>query len=62
MVDGISFDSILEVEASWLETDFEEEEVRKAVSKMNGNKASGPNGFSMAFFQTCWEGGYYEGV
>ena len=22
---------------------------------MNGNKASGPNGFSMAFFQTCWD-------
>jgi hypothetical protein len=45
MVDGISFDSILEVEASWLERVFEEEEVKKVVSKMSGNKASGPMGF-----------------
>ena len=36
MEDGISFDSILEVEASWLERVFEEEEVKKVVSKMNG--------------------------
>jgi hypothetical protein len=28
-VDGISFDSILEVVASWLERVFEEEEVRR---------------------------------
>jgi hypothetical protein len=54
-VDGIAFESISEVEAGWLERDFEEEEVRKVVSKMNGNKASGPKGFSMAFFQVCWD-------
>jgi hypothetical protein len=55
MVDGISFASISEVEASWLERDYEEEEVKKVVSKMNGNKALGPDGFSMAFFQTYWD-------
>ena len=54
-MDGITFESILEVEAGWLERDFEEEEVRKVVSKMNGNKASGLEGFSMAFFQVCWD-------
>jgi hypothetical protein len=54
-VDGIAFESISEVEAGWLERDFEEEEVRKVVSKMNGKKASGPKGFSMAFFQVCWD-------
>jgi hypothetical protein len=47
-VDGISFDSILESKASWLERAFEE--VRKVVSAMNGDKASGLDGFSMAFF------------
>jgi hypothetical protein len=52
MVDGISFDSILVSEACWLERAFEEE-VRKVVLTMNGDKASGPNGFSMAFFQAC---------
>ena len=54
-VDGIDFESISKVEAGWLERDFEEEEVRKVVSMMNGNKASGPKGFSMAFFQVCWD-------
>jgi glycerol-3-phosphate acyltransferase PlsY len=63
MVDGISFDFILESEALWLERVFEEEEVRKVVSAMNGDKASGRDGFSMAFFQACWDvfkGGHHE--
>jgi hypothetical protein len=55
MVDGISFDSILVFEASWLERAFQEEEVRKVVSAINGEKAPGPDGFSMAFFQACWD-------
>jgi hypothetical protein len=50
MVDGISFDSILESEASWLERAFKEEEVRRVVLTMNGDKAPGPEGFCMAFF------------
>ena len=52
-VDGIAFESISEVESGWLERAFEKDEVRKVVLKMNGNKASGPEGFSMAFFQVC---------
>jgi hypothetical protein len=51
-VDGLSFDSILETEVGWLERDFEEE-VRKVVKAMNGDKAPGLDGFSMAFFQAC---------
>jgi hypothetical protein len=53
-VDGISFDSILESVASWLKRAYKEEEVRKVVSTMIGDKAPGPDGFSMAFFQPCW--------
>jgi hypothetical protein len=45
----------LESEACWLERDFGEEEVRKVVTAMAGDKAPGPDGFSMAFFQACWE-------
>jgi len=48
MVDGISFDSILESEARWLERAFEE--IRKVVSAMNGDKAPALDSFSMAFF------------
>ena len=43
------------MEAGWLERDFEEEEVKRVVFKMNGGKVSGPDGFSMAFFQVCWD-------
>jgi hypothetical protein len=50
MVDGLSFDSIDEVAASWLEKDFEEREVWEVVKTMNGDKASGLDGYSMAFF------------
>jgi hypothetical protein len=54
-VEGISFDSILESEARWMERAFEEEEVRNVVSAMEGDKAPGPDGFSMAFFKECWD-------
>jgi len=53
-LDDLSFDAILESEASWLERAFEEE-VRKVVFAMNGDKAPSPDGFTMAFFQACWE-------
>jgi hypothetical protein len=38
-LDDLSFDAILESEARWLERDFEEEEVRKVVFALNGDKA-----------------------
>jgi hypothetical protein len=53
-VDGISFSSIDADECLWLERGFEEQEVWEVVREMNGDKASGPDGFSMAFFQKCW--------
>jgi len=55
LVDGLSFDSILESESYWLERDFGEQEERKVVKAMVGDKAPGLDGFSMAFFQTCWD-------
>lgn len=30
-------------------------EVFEVVKGMNGDNALGPNGFSMAFFQSCWD-------
>jgi hypothetical protein len=53
-VNGISFSSIDADECLWLERGFEEHEVLEVVREMNGNKAPGPDGFSMAFFQQCW--------
>jgi hypothetical protein len=43
VVDDLLFDSIDEAKASWWERDFE-----------NDDKASGPDSFSMAFFQASW--------
>jgi hypothetical protein len=53
-VDSLPFDSFDEAKARWLARDFEEKEVWEVVKAMNGDKAPGPDGFSMAFFQTCW--------
>ena len=54
VLDGVDFSSILVKDASWLDRPFEEEEVFKVIHDRNGDKAPGPNGFSMAFFQSCW--------
>jgi hypothetical protein len=43
------------VEASSLEFPFEEKEVLEVVKGMNRDKAPGPDGFSIAFFQDCWD-------
>jgi hypothetical protein len=53
-VDEISFSSIDADECLWLERGFEELEVWEVVREMNGDKAPGPDDFSMAFFQQCW--------
>jgi hypothetical protein len=38
-----------------VERPFEEREVFKVVKDLNRDKASGLDGFSMAFFQSCWD-------
>ncbi len=54
MLDGIQFTSISEEEAAWLDRPFEESEIVHVVQGCNGDKASSPDGFSLAFFQQCW--------
>ena len=34
---------------------FSEEEIHFALMEMRGDKAPGPDGFTMAFWQECWE-------
>ena len=38
-----------------MEREFEEEEVRKVVLAMEGDKAPGSDDYSIAFFKVCWE-------
>jgi hypothetical protein len=49
-----AFSSIDEEDKMWMERDFEEVEVWEVVKGMDGDKALGPDGFTMAFFQSCW--------
>jgi hypothetical protein len=52
-VDGQSFLSINADESIWLERRFEEEEVWDVIRDLNGDKALGPDSFTMAFIQKC---------
>lgn len=52
-LDGVSFDSIPTEMCDWLERPFEEEEVLKALGEMCGDKAPGPDGFTIAFYKKC---------
>ena len=54
ILDNLDFSSISVEDAIWLDRPFKEEEVFGVIHDFNGDKAPGPNGFSMAFFQSCW--------
>jgi hypothetical protein len=54
-LDNLEFDRLNGEEVSSLENPFEEREVREVIKGMDRDKAPGPDGFSMAFFQDCWE-------
>ncbi|RVX23795.1 LINE-1 reverse transcriptase-like [Vitis vinifera] len=42
-------------EAEDLEMPFSEEEIHFALMEMRGDKAPGPDGFTVAFWQACWD-------
>ncbi|XP_077252938.1 uncharacterized protein LOC143892304 [Tasmannia lanceolata] len=54
-LDEVVFKSLDANSNSGLERPFSEEEVEKGVFSMNRDKAPGPDGFCLAFFQVCWE-------
>ena len=54
-MDGLEFDCIEEDERLVLERDFSKEEVVKVLQEMEGDKAPGPDSFTMAFFQKMLE-------
>ena len=53
-VEGLEFDCIGNMERVWLERKFEREEILQVVSDLDGDKAPGPDGFTMAFYHLCW--------
>jgi len=52
-LDSIAFASISLDDARDLEKDFTEEEVGNAITQLGNEKALGPDGFNIAFFQHC---------
>ena len=54
LLDDIAFSRISEEDASWLDRPLDEDEVFGVVHDFNGDKAPGPDSFTMAFFQSCW--------
>ena len=49
----LQLDQISQQEAENLEIPFSEVEVHSALMEMNGDKAPRPDGFTMAFWQSC---------
>ncbi|RVW48778.1 hypothetical protein CK203_076109 [Vitis vinifera] len=47
-------EQISQQEVENLEHPFSEDEIHSALMEMNGDKAPGPDGFTMAFWQSCW--------
>ena len=52
---GLPFSSLDSVEAGLLEEAFSVEEVQIAVFGLNGDKAPGSDGFTLTFWQFCWD-------
>ncbi|XP_042948654.1 uncharacterized protein LOC122281327 isoform X2 [Carya illinoinensis] len=54
-LDGLDFRHIDQHSVDWLERPFEKEEVLYVVRGMVHDRALSLDGFSMAFFQDCWD-------
>ena len=54
-MEGLDFNRIDVEEAARLEEVFTEEEVFSALSDLNGDKAPGPDCFSLSFWQFSWD-------
>ncbi|RVW42450.1 Transposon TX1 uncharacterized 149 kDa protein [Vitis vinifera] len=54
-INGLNFKELGEGLASSLEVEFSEEEIYAALSSCCGDKAPGPDGFTMAFWLFCWD-------
>ena len=52
---GMPFATIGEADCRLLERTFDKEEVCGVLQDLQGDKAPGPDGFTMAFFQHCWQ-------
>ncbi|RVX23130.1 Transposon TX1 uncharacterized 149 kDa protein [Vitis vinifera] len=54
-IGGLLMNQISSSEADGIEVPFSETEIFTALKGMNGDKAPGPDGFTLAFWQNSWE-------
>jgi hypothetical protein len=54
LLDGLHFSNLSTADAETLEIPFEDSEIFNVVKNFRGDKAPGPDGFSLAFYQSCW--------
>ncbi|RVW34075.1 Transposon TX1 uncharacterized 149 kDa protein [Vitis vinifera] len=54
-IEGLQFNQLSSRDADDLEVPFSVEEIHSALMEMGGDKAPGPDGFSVAFWQECWD-------
>lgn len=54
-VEGLNWCPIGMVQAAWIKRPFEEEEVRIVVFYCRKDKSPGADGFTLFFFQSCWD-------
>ncbi|WKA01530.1 hypothetical protein VitviT2T_019810 [Vitis vinifera] len=54
-VEGLDWSPISEESALRLDSPFIEEEISKAIFQLDRDKAPGPDGFTIAVFQECWD-------
>lgn len=50
VLDYLQFETISEDNVSWLQREFDEQDIKEAVFSSSGEKSVGPDGFPMAFF------------
>lgn len=55
VVENLFDNSLYLVLADWLERPFGEEEVKEAIFGMDGSKSPSLDGFTMFFYQVCWD-------
>ncbi|XP_058762988.1 uncharacterized protein LOC131636401 [Vicia villosa] len=53
-LDGIVFDKISEEDRGWLESPFQDDEIKEAIGGCGISKSPGPNRFSFLFIKRCW--------
>ena len=54
-IEGLHLQCLNFRETEVLELPFIKEEIHSTLMEMNGNKPPGPDVFTMAFWQACWD-------